>query len=248
MRPTITKNCEWCGTEFTQERKRKPRFCGRRCAALWRSSCRFPVRGAKKCEWCGSEFPRRQDIHTRFCCRKCAFAWRSVHAVFSDETRRKRAEWMRELMKRPDVQAKLMAHRTSDRSPVKLPENRRKLIENQRTKGFPNLKYDGGPTIPQKLLFDHLPGATMEFALSRGKGKSGAWRIDIAIPTLKLAIEVDGLSHVKKKEKKRDAKKEQALLEHGWTLLRFWNGEILGDLPSVLARIQSTIATLKGAA
>ena len=49
-------------------------------------------------------------------------------------------------------------------------------------------------------------------------------------------------------EKKQDAKKEQVLLERGWILLRFWNGQVLGDFSSVLARIQSTIATLKGAA
>jgi hypothetical protein len=152
---------------------------------------------------------------------------------------------MRELNKRPDVQAKLVAFRASDRCPVKLPENRRKLIESQRVKGFPNLHYDGSsPTVPQKLLFDALPGATMEFEVPKG-GKGKSFRIDIAIPSLKLAIEVDGLSHVKRKEKERDARKAQILKVRGWTLLRFWNAEILGDLSSVLARIQAQIRVLE---
>jgi hypothetical protein len=150
---------------------------------------------------------------------------------------------MRELMKRSDVQLKLAAHRASDRCPIKSSENRRKLIENQRIKGFPNLKYDGAPTIPQKLLLDHLPGAVIEFALPKNK----RLRIDIAIPSLKLAIEVDGLSHVKQKQKESDAKKEQILKERGWTLLRFWNAEILGDLPSVLMRIEAAMTVLQKA-
>jgi hypothetical protein len=148
---------------------------------------------------------------------------------------------MRELMKRPEVQSKLQAHRASDRCPIKLPENRRKLIENQRIKGFLNLKYDGTPTIPQKILLDHLPGSVIEFTFPKNK----RLRIDIAIPSLKLAIEVDGLSHVKQKQKNFDAKKEQMLKERGWTLLRFWNAEILGDLSSVLARIQVVMAALQ---
>lgn len=151
---------------------------------------------------------------------------------------------MKALNERPDVRAKLVAFRASDRCPIRRPENLRKQIEQQRALGFPNLKYDGAPTVPQKVLFEALPGATMEFALT-GTAKSNSLRIDIAIPSLKLAIEVDGLSHTKRREKARDAKKEQVLKERGWTLLRFWNAEILGDLSSVLMRVHATVAMLQ---
>jgi very-short-patch-repair endonuclease len=96
------------------------------------------------------------------------------------------------------------------------------------------------PTIPQKILFDHLPGATLEFMLPKVGG-----RIDVAIPSSKLAIEVDGVSHRLSKQKERDAKKEQALKERGWTLLRFQNAEILGDLSSVLTRIEAAMTMLQ---
>jgi very-short-patch-repair endonuclease len=150
---------------------------------------------------------------------------------------------MRELTKRPEVQAKLIAFRASDRCPINQPENSKKQIERQRALGFPNLNYDGAPTVPQKILFDALRGATMEFKIP----KIGKMKIDIAIPSLKLAIEVDGLSHTKRGQKEKDAKKEQALKARGWTLLRFWNAEILGDLSSVLARIQAQITVLEKA-
>jgi hypothetical protein len=161
--------------------------------------------------------------------------------TFSEEVRRKRSEQMRELNERSDVKTKLVAFRASDRAPFRQQEVHRKSVEKQRELGFPNLNYDGGPTAPQRILFDQLPGATMEFALPQ----SNCLRIDIAIPSLKLAIEVDGLSHVKQKEKERDARKDRLLKERGWTLLRFWNAEILGDISSVLTRIEATMTMLQ---
>lgn len=199
--------------------------------------------GQRQCEQCGSPLSAK-DPRTRFCNRyECKTLGRRK-AEFSERVREKRSEQMKELNKRPDVQAKLIAFRASDRCPIKLPESRRKRLEQQRALGFPNLKYDGVPTVPQKLLFDALPGATMEFALT-GTAKSNSLRIDIAIPSLKLAIEVDGLSHTKRREKERDVKKEQVLRERGWTLLRFRNGEILGDLSAVLMRVRATVVMLQ---
>jgi very-short-patch-repair endonuclease len=150
---------------------------------------------------------------------------------------------MRELNKRPDVQAKRAAFLASDRAPFKQPDVHRRSVESQRVIGFPNLRYDGGPTATQRMLFNRLSGATMEFAFT----ENGKLCIDIAIPFLKLAIEVDGLSHTKRRQKEKDAKKEQLLKERGWTLLRFRNAEILGNLSSVLARIQTVMATLQEA-
>jgi hypothetical protein len=149
---------------------------------------------------------------------------------------------MKLLNERPDVQTKLAAFRASDRSPFRRPEIKRKSIEKQREMGFPTLirgyKATRSPTVPQKILFDALPGIVMEYSLETNH----RFRIDLAIPSLKLAIEVDGLSHTSRKGKKADASKEQILKERGWTLLRFWNAEILGDLASVLTRIQATMA------
>lgn len=198
----------------------------------------------RKCECCGAALPLGIDPRTRFCNRyECKILGRRK-PVYSEATRRKRSEQMKDLNRRPDVQAKLIAFRASDRCPIRQPENRQKRLEQQRALGFPNLKYDGAPTIPQKLLFDALSGATMEFSLPKS-GKTKAFRLDIAIPSLKLAIEVDGLSHTKQKERNRDLRKEGILKDQGWALLRFRNAEVLGDLASVLMRVRATIAVLQ---
>jgi very-short-patch-repair endonuclease len=204
----------------------------------------------KRCDWCGAELSLRRDPRTRLCNGECKVLGKR-RATYSEAVRQKRSEQMRKLNERPDVREKLIAFRASDRCPVKLPENRRKLVEGQRALGFPNLNYRGGPTAPQKILFDALPGAAMEFRFlgsGRESGKVSRLSIDVAIPSLKLAIEVDGLSHVRQLDKARDSRKEQALKERGWTLLRFRNGEVLNDLSSVLSKIQDRIAMLRGAA
>jgi very-short-patch-repair endonuclease len=196
------------------------------------------ARLAKKCERCGAAVPSLR-AGARFCSHECGLIGRRKH-VYSEETRKKRSEAMTALNERPDVQAKLVAFRASDRCPIRQPESRRKLVENQRAKGFPNLKYDGSPTVPQKMLFDALPGSVMEFKIPKaGKGRS--FRIDIALPSLKLAIEVDGLSHAKRAEREKDLRKEAALKDAGWILLRFRNEQILSDLLFVLAQIRRAV-------
>jgi hypothetical protein len=147
------------------------------------------------------------------------------------QTERKRQR-CREIIDRPDVKAKRMAR-----------------IEEQRALGFPQLTYHNGtgPTVPQKILFDALPvGTVMEFPIPTGKvGRPP--NIDLAIPRLRLAIEVDGHSHAIQSRKDIDAEKEQALTQRGWILLRFSNQEILRNLHWVVEKIQQLIATLSEA-
>jgi len=147
------------------------------------------------------------------------------------QTERKRQR-CREVIHRPDVKAKRMAR-----------------IEEQRALGFPKLTYHNGtgPTVPQKMLFDVLPaGTVMEFPIPAGNVGTPP-RVDLAIPWLRLAIEVDGSSHAIQSRKDIDAEKERVLRQRGWTLLRFSNQEILRNLCWVVEKIQQSIATLSEA-
>jgi very-short-patch-repair endonuclease len=58
--------------------------------------------------------------------------------------------------------------------------------------------------------------------------------VDFACPDKKLIIEVDGSQHADMTgDKVRDAK----LNELGWTILRFWNGDVLRDIDNVCQHI-----------
>lgn len=232
----LTKNCEWCQAEFTGEKRSivLRRFCSSKCAAFWRERdrpCSNQARLEKRCAQCGARIPPERDARVRFCGQSCATKlWMSdPERVRRLQTDRKRQR-CREVIRRPDVQAKRLA-----------------LIERQRAMGFPGLTYHNGsgPTVAQKMLFDALPvGAVMEFPVSMGSVGTPA-RVDIAIPLFRLAIEVDGHSHSIQSRKDIDAKKERVLRERGWTLLRFSNAEIVRHLPWVLARIRATVTMLQ---
>ena len=67
----------------------------------------------------------------------------------------------------------------------------------------------------------------------------GKYRIDFAIPTLKLAIECDGWPQV------RDhSKRDVTLSRDGWTILRFLEVDLKEGLPDVRETIMKAIKNL----
>ena len=65
------------------------------------------------------------------------------------------------------------------------------------------------------------------------------YKVDIACPEHMLAIEVDGKTHKTRKWKHLDARKTMVLRHLGWTVLRFWNHEVLGNLGLVVGQIRA---------
>lgn len=70
------------------------------------------------------------------------------------------------------------------------------------------------------------------------------FRIDIALPEIRLAIEVDGWEwHGKHKgDFERDRERQNLLTIHGWRILRFTAGNIRKDITSVLDAIAQACA------
>src|SRR5690349_15861515 len=61
--------------------------------------------------------------------------------------------------------------------------------------------------------------------------------VDFACPEKKLIVEVDGSQHGEGKQVDTDAKRNRILEELGWTILRFWNDDILRDIEGVCDHI-----------
>ena len=71
-------------------------------------------------------------------------------------------------------------------------------------------------------------GWRAEFPLSLGPRTPGYpthYKIDLALPERKIAVEVDGFSHGSRRD--QDEKKEAKLRSLGWIVLRFSNRDIL---------------------
>ena len=106
---------------------------------------------------------------------------------------------------------------------------------------------NGRVSATQQLLALAL-GWQMEYAVSLGGRFAGyptCYKVNIANPVLKIAIEVDGASHHGSKAKERDAKKNCKLNQLGWTVLRFTNRQVNEDLLNCVEKVLYTTSKLK---
>jgi hypothetical protein len=105
-----------------------------------------------------------------------------------------------------------------------------------------------GPSGPQRLLAEAL-GWPMEHAvrtgMPRGSGYPPCYKMDIADPTLKVAVEVDGGSHNNKLGRQRDRKKDDFLRSLGWCVLRFSNKDVMRNLTGCVQTVESTTSRLR---
>jgi ATP-dependent DNA helicase RecQ len=103
------------------------------------------------------------------------------------------------------------------------------------------IQYLGKQRTPaQALLAKELEKVSPEVILDLEKPipiASSFYRIDIALPSQMIAIEVDGPSHYSRKNKEADLKRTNFLEQRGWRVLRFTNQEVLQSLPQVLQTI-----------
>ena len=65
----------------------------------------------------------------------------------------------------------------------------------------------------------------------------GRYLADFACPEKKIIVEVDGSQHAEEKQSAADAVRSAELEKDGWTVLRFWNDEILRDIDGVCHHI-----------
>jgi very-short-patch-repair endonuclease len=61
--------------------------------------------------------------------------------------------------------------------------------------------------------------------------------VDFACPSKKLIVEVDGSQHAAEPVASRDDDRTAKLESLGWTVLRFWNDDILRDIDNVCRHI-----------
>lgn len=65
----------------------------------------------------------------------------------------------------------------------------------------------------------------------------GSYIVDFACPTHRLVVEVDGSQHADAEQAERDAARSAYLKSSGWTILRFWNDDVIRDIDNVCQHI-----------
>jgi very-short-patch-repair endonuclease len=90
----------------------------------------------------------------------------------------------------------------------------------------------------EKRLWRGVPDMLNEHRFRR-QHPIGPYIVDFACPACKLAIELDGGQHAKQQEK--DAARTQDLVRRGYRVIRFWNRDVIDNLPGVLELIQQQL-------
>lgn len=107
---------------------------------------------------------------------------------------------------------------------------------------------NGQLTRQQEAVANAL-GLPMEYAIptkpvtQHFKSLPSCYKVDIADPARRLAIEIDGRTHNTKKWKFLDKRKTEVLNTLGWSVLRFSNQRVDSDLDSVLEEIREFTAS-----
>jgi very-short-patch-repair endonuclease len=89
-----------------------------------------------------------------------------------------------------------------------------------------------GSTRVEAILWSRLRARQIEGAKFRRQQPIGEFIVDFVCFEKKLVIELDGGQHKQAREK--DHQRDRKLTEDGYTVLRFWNNEVLGNLEGVL--------------
>lgn len=108
---------------------------------------------------------------------------------------------------------------------------------------------------PQRLLFEALREVDESVILEHCVGY---YTVDIAVPDIQLAIEVDGdfyhvneslgyepIYPVQKRNLKNDKKKSSYLANSGWAVIRYWVSDIEKDIQCIVRQIVSKIHMMR---
>jgi very-short-patch-repair endonuclease len=93
-------------------------------------------------------------------------------------------------------------------------------------------------TDVKRILWRYLKARQVNGWRFRRQHPIGPYIADFACVEAKLIVEADGGQHA---ESSRDAIRDQRLRDVGWRILRFWNSDILTNMPGVIDTIAAEL-------
>jgi very-short-patch-repair endonuclease len=101
----------------------------------------------------------------------------------------------------------------------------------------------GQPTASEAYLWNALRGRALGAEIRR-QVPVGKYILDFLVPDVRLAIEIDGPCHDRRRH--ADERRDAALRQAGYRVLRVEAEDVLQRLPVVLARIVAEMQALRG--
>lgn len=239
------------------------KFCSKNCRTY---------SGKKPCEHCGKHFPVPRRInprtgHTgRFCSVKCASLWIADHQELLPKVSI-RCRRCRKKLKEVHANRQFCSVDCRDGATMKqCAECGQWFKSHQPAKTRPATRFCSAsckwkwnnrnsgkrsllPTEQEKELATQIPMLRLQHKIYTGRrlhrNARHRYQVDLAVPRLKLAIEMDGGIHRQRSRKSNDQKKDAELAALGWTVLRFYSTRGKHNLESVRRDIESTISRLE---
>ncbi len=100
------------------------------------------------------------------------------------------------------------------------------------------------PTEAEKALWLHLRANRLDGHHFRRQSPVGDYITDYLRARAKLVIEIDGGQHAIDAD--QDANRTAILQSRGYTVLRFWNHDVLGNTEGVVEEIRRTLLIISG--
>ena len=97
-------------------------------------------------------------------------------------------------------------------------------------------------TDAERHLWRSLRGRQLASAYFRRQHPIGDYVADFCCADLKLVIEIDGSQHV---GSEHDAARDAWLEARGYSVIRFWNNEVLAQTAGVVEKILAAITALR---
>lgn len=97
------------------------------------------------------------------------------------------------------------------------------------------------PTEAELFMWEFLRDRRLNGYKFRRQHPINSYIVDFYCPELKLAIEIDGQVHRNAEQIAYDQERTKILQELGISIIRFWNSEVINELPSVIDRITAFI-------
>ena len=249
-----SRNCQYCGGPTYIPADGVPR---RYCSTACRSS------GFAEKKRSGVFSKKWRQVSHALSCAECGNAftvlsgtkdsWKSERPrAYCSKECSHRAHSRRSSERMSQTNRKYASARMKANNPMKRTEVREKVALALRDIGHkPRIQGGNGKplSVPQQRLADALGWKTewvYRTGLTPAEGYPRHYKIDIAHPSQKIAIEVDGTGHTALKLRARDAKKQALLEGDGWLVLRFTNRAVMDDLGECVRTVMSTISRLRG--
>jgi len=96
-------------------------------------------------------------------------------------------------------------------------------------------------TDAERALWAKLRGKQLEGMKFRRQQLLGRYIVDFVSFERKIIVELDGGQHNERQAREKDKQRVAWLEERGYSVLRFWNNEVLVNMEGVLEKIEEAL-------